>query len=74
MLLIYTLDSGRLPPGLSLEYNGEITGSVVQSRDSERDGLTFFDSDDMTFDNDKTSVDRILNLQQKQEIDLITVQ
>ena len=50
-------------PGLSLEYNGEITGSVVQSRDSERDGLTFFDSDDMTFDNDKTSVDRILNLQ-----------
>ena len=57
--LIYTLDSGRLPPGLSLEYNGEITGSVVQFGDSERDGLTFFDSDDMTFDNDKTSVDRI---------------
>lgn len=63
--LIYTLDSGRLPPGLTLQYNGEITGSVIQFGDSERDGLTFFDSDDMTFDNDKTSVDRVFKFTAK---------
>lgn len=57
--LIYTLKSGKLPPGLKLEYNGEITGSVIQFNDSERKGLTFFDNDTMTFDNDKTSIDRI---------------
>ena len=57
--LVYTLAGGRLPPGLSLQYNGEITGTVVQFGDSERDGLTFFDNDNMTFDNDKTSIDRI---------------
>jgi len=57
--LLYTLSSGRLPPGLELQYNGEITGTVVQFGDSERDGLTFFDNDDMTFDNDKTSIDRV---------------
>lgn len=56
--LFYTLTGGRLPPGLTLEYNGEITGTVVQFGDSERNGLTFFDNDDMTFDNDTTSIDR----------------
>jgi hypothetical protein len=47
-----------LPPGLTLQYNGEITGTVVQFGDSEKDGLTFFDNDNMTFDNDTTSIDR----------------
>ena len=56
--LFYTLSSGRLPPGLTLQYNGEITGTVVQFGNSEKDGLTFFDNDDMTFDNDTTSIDR----------------
>jgi hypothetical protein len=57
--LIYTLAGGRLPPGLTLQYNGEITGKVVQFGDSEKDGLTIFDNDDLTFDGDTTSVDRI---------------
>ena len=57
--LIYTYVSGRLPPGLNLEYNGEITGKVVQFGDSEKDGLTIFDNDNMTFDGDTTSTDRI---------------
>jgi len=56
--LFYTLTSGRIPPGLTLQYNGEITGTVVQFGDSERNGLTFFDNDNMTFDNDTTSIDR----------------
>ena len=57
--LFYSLKSGRLPPGLELQYNGEITGTVVQFGDSARNGLTFFDNDDMTFDNDTTSIDRV---------------
>lgn len=57
--LFYTLKSGRLPPGLKLEYSGEIVGTVIQFGDSERNGLTFFDNDNMTFDNDTTSIDRI---------------
>lgn len=56
--LFYTLTDGSLPPGLTLQYNGEITGTVVQFGDSERNGLTFFDNDNMTFDNDTTSIDR----------------
>tara|TARA_B100000902_G_scaffold392549_1_gene445127 strand:+ start:536 stop:2998 length:2463 start_codon:yes stop_codon:yes gene_type:complete len=57
--LFYRLTSGSLPPGLTLQYNGEITGTVIQFSDSERKGLTFFDNDNMTFDNDTTSIDRI---------------
>lgn len=56
--LFYTLTSGSLPPGLTLQYNGEITGTVVQFGNSQRNGLTFFDNDNMTFDNDTTSIDR----------------
>jgi hypothetical protein len=51
-----------LPPGLTLEYNGEITGTVRQFGQitpTVITGLTFFDNDDMTFDNDTTSIDRI---------------
>ena len=60
--LFYTLTAGRLPPGLSLEYNGEIMGTVVQFGQTSPTvitGLTFFDNDNMTFDNDTTSIDRI---------------
>tara|TARA_B100000902_G_scaffold109697_1_gene111295 strand:+ start:7662 stop:10133 length:2472 start_codon:yes stop_codon:yes gene_type:complete len=60
--LFYKLVSGRLPPGLTLEYNGEITGTVRQfgqTTPTVITGLTFFDNDDMTFDNDTTSIDRI---------------
>ncbi len=57
--LFYRLTSGSLPPGLTLQYNGEITGTVIQFSDSERKCLTFFDNDNMTFDNDTTSIDRI---------------
>ena len=56
--LFYRLTSGSLPPGLTLQYNGEITGTVIQFGNSQRNGLTFFDNDNMTFDNDTTSIDR----------------
>lgn len=43
--LIYTLESGRLPPGLTLKPDGEITGKVNQYGDVNKLGLTrFYDS------------------------------
>ena len=59
--LFYSLKSGTLPPGLELQYNGEITGTVVQFGQASPTvitGLTFFDNDDMTFDGDTTGIDR----------------
>lgn len=45
-VLVYTLEGGRLPPGLSLASDGEITGKVNQYGTLEKPGLTrFFDSD-----------------------------
>ena len=43
--LVYTLESGRLPPGLTLKPDGEITGKVNQYGDVDKLGLTrFYDS------------------------------
>jgi len=66
--VIYELDSGLLPPGLSLLSTGIIQGKVKQFADSQGPGLTrFFDRDsslidstgtitfNTTFDNDTTS-------------------
>lgn len=56
--LIYTLIDGRLPPGLSLVFDGEIVGKVRQFGDSENDGLTIFDTGSTSFDSGETSIDR----------------
>jgi len=60
--VIYELDSGLLPPGLSLLSTGIIQGKVKQFADSQGPGLTrFFDLDsslvtfNTTFDADTTS-------------------
>ena len=67
-VLVYTLESGRLPPGLSLTTDGEIIGKVNQYGTEDRAGLTrFFDAPPTTgitetifttFDGDSTTVDR----------------
>lgn len=65
-ILLYYLDSGSLPPGLSLDLNGEIVGKVNQFGDGTIKGLTrFFDQPPQytpktftTFDNGTTTVDR----------------
>jgi len=67
----YELESGKLPPGLSLSSTGIIQGVVNQFGDSDADGLTrFYDVDssleestgtrsfDTTFDQTATSFDR----------------
>ena len=44
-IILYTLESGRLPPGLTLDLSGEIVGKVNQFGDigAETLGLTTFD-------------------------------
>tara|TARA_B100001057_G_scaffold359921_1_gene362189 strand:+ start:2421 stop:3878 length:1458 start_codon:yes stop_codon:yes gene_type:complete len=49
--LHYTYKSGRTPPGLRVEPDGEITGTV-------KDQLFSLDDIDTTFDNDSTSIDK----------------
>jgi len=56
--LVYSLVDGRLPPGLSLSYDGEIVGKVRQFGDNVLDGLTIFDGGNLIFDNNETTIDR----------------
>jgi hypothetical protein len=59
--VLYRVTSGRLPPGLSLNLDGEIIGKVNQYPTSTVLGLTTFDyiSGVTTFDGDTTTVDRV---------------
>lgn len=61
--ILYTITSGSLPPGLSLDLDGEIVGKVSQyGIPAEGDlGLTTFDFDtgSTTFDGGTTSTDRV---------------
>lgn len=56
--LVYTLESGSLPNGLSLAYNGEIVGKVSQFGTIEKLGLTTFDGANFSLDESNTSIDR----------------
>ena len=64
--ILYTIISGRLPPGLSLDLDGEIIGKVNQYATLDAleniisSGLTTFDftSNVTTFDGDTSSIDR----------------
>ena len=60
-VLIYTVESGVLPPGLTLDYSGEIVGKVNQFYvNSLKTGLTTIDYNTglTTFDNNTTTIDR----------------
>jgi len=65
--ILYTITNGNLPPGLSLDLDGEIVGKVNQyaTLDTEGNlilpGLTTFDFTlgPTTFDGDTTSSDRV---------------
>ena len=56
--LLYTLNSGRLPPGLKLNFDGEITGKVVQFATATNDGLSTIDNNKFTLDGGTTTIDR----------------
>ena len=48
--MIYTLKSGKLPYGLTLNYDGEIIGAARQFGTIENPGLTIFDGKAVTWD------------------------
>jgi hypothetical protein len=78
--ILYTLESGRLPPGLTLNLDGEIIGKINQYPTSGRVGLTSFSERDdhgnitianQTLDGGTTSVDRIYEFTVKAEDQLV---
>jgi hypothetical protein len=65
-VVLYTIVSGNLPPGLSLDLNGEIVGKVNQYATLDGDvvvnpGLTTFDNNLFSLDGGTTTVDRVYN-------------
>ena len=56
--LLYRLAGGRLPPGLALSYDGEIIGKVRQFGTADAQGITVFDSNNLVFDGNTTTIDR----------------
>lgn len=57
--ILYVIKSGNLPPGLTLNLDGEIIGKPNQYGTIEYDGLTTFDDGDFSLDNSTTSIDRV---------------
>jgi hypothetical protein len=56
--LLYRITSGALPPGLSLNLDGEITGKVNQFGDNTQSGIITFDNNDFILDAGDTTIDR----------------
>lgn len=55
----YSVVDGKLPYGLSLKSNGEITGKVANIGTVENLGLTLIDGGTTTFDNKSLTYDRV---------------
>lgn len=53
----YLLQSGTLPPGLSLTLDGEIVGNVRLYSEDSLPGITSFDNNELTLDGGTTTVD-----------------
>ena len=55
----YQVVNGELPPGLTLDRNGEIIGKVEQyGNGSDIKGMITFDNNAFSLDNDETTIDR----------------
>ena len=59
-VVLYTLDSGKLPPGLTLAIDGQLQGKVNQFGEPSNPGLTTIDkaTTQTTFDGATTTIDR----------------
>lgn len=65
-VLLYRVTSGRLPPGITLNLNGELIGKINQFAEPGKDGLTRFYDDPpnvatrtfTTLDGDTTTIDK----------------
>ena len=58
-VILYVKTSGTLPPGLTLELDGEITGKVTQFNLNGDQGLITFDASNFSLDAGTTTVDRV---------------
>lgn len=56
--ILYVLESGSLPPGLTLELDGEIVGKVNQFGTVNNPGIITFDSGDLLLDAGSTTIDK----------------
>jgi hypothetical protein len=56
--VLYYLVGGSLPPGLSLNFDGEIVGKVNQFGSPGNPGLILIDNGDFTLDDNDTTLDR----------------
>ena len=56
--VLYSVESGTLPPGLELAYDGEIIGKINNFGSVDSAGLTVFDSANLNLDGNTTSIDR----------------
>lgn len=56
--VLYSVESGTLPPGLELAYDGEIIGKINNFGSVGTPGLTVFDSANLKLDGNTTSIDR----------------
>ena len=57
-VLLYTVESGSLPPGLTLSPDGEIIGKINSFGTSSNPGITVFDSQNFKLDGNTTTIDR----------------
>ncbi len=57
-VLLYVKTDGTLPPGLTLNLDGELTGKVNQFSTASSDGLLTIDGGDFILDDGTTTVDR----------------
>jgi len=58
-VILYVKTSGTLPPGLTLELDGEITGKVTQFNLTGNQGLITFDASNFSLDAGTTTFDRV---------------
>lgn len=56
--ILYVITSGQLPPGLTLNLDGEIVGKVPQFGTTGKPGIIRVDSGHFTLDNSTTTLDR----------------
>lgn len=56
--ILYVLESGSLPPGLTLNLDGEIVGKVNQFGTVSKPGIITFDTGDLILDAGTTTVDK----------------
>lgn len=57
-ILRYQIVKGKLPPGLRLLVDGDIIGKINPFGNEDNPGITVFDSNTLTFDDNTTSIDR----------------